>query len=213
MKKGDLLWGAILLAFIGFVVYPSTNEIFVEVTSNHPYLGGFVKFALLATMGEMLVVRLTSGKWKKAPGFIWRVIIWGFLGIAITLVFQIFGGGVRHAIDAGYLVGKDNSFLIAFWTSALMNLIFAPTFMAFHRFTDTYLDLKFGENIQKPTVSMIANKIDWSGFIGFVIKKTIPLFWIPAHTVTFLLPSEYRILVAALLSMVLGILLTFAKRK
>jgi hypothetical protein len=176
-------------------------------------MGGFVKFALLATMGEMLVVRMTTGNWKKAPGFIWRVVIWGFLGIAITLVFQIFGGGVRHAVDAGYLIGKDSAFLIAFWTSALMNLIFAPTFMAFHRFTDTYLDLKFGENVQKPTVEMIAKKIDWSGFIGFVIKKTIPFFWIPAHTVTFLLPAEYRVLVAALLSMVLGILLTFAKRK
>lgn len=213
MKKGDFLWGAILLAFIGFVVYPATHEIFVDLTTSHPYMGGFVKFALLATMGEMLVVRMTTGNWKKAPGFIWRVVIWGFLGIAITLVFQIFGGGVRHAVDAGYLIGKDSAFLIAFWTSALMNLIFAPTFMAFHRFTDTYLDLKFGENVQKPTVEMIAKKIDWSGFIGFVIKKTIPFFWIPAHTVTFLLPAEYRVLVAALLSMVLGILLTFAKRK
>ena len=48
---------------------------------------------------------------------------------------------------------------------------------------------------------------------GFVYKKTIPLFWIPAHTITFLLPAEYRILVAALLGIVLGVILGIASLK
>ena len=42
---------------------------------------------------------------------------------------------------------------------------------------------------------------------GKVYKYTIPLFWIPAHTVTFLLPTEFRTLFAALLSVVLGLLM------
>ncbi|MBM7561885.1 hypothetical protein [Fusibacter tunisiensis] len=213
MKKGDLIWGGIFIAFIAFVLYPATHDIFVDATTAHPYIGGFVKFALLATMGELLVVRLKSGTWQKSAGFIWRVIIWGVLGMAITLVFQIYGGGVAKALENGYLIGHKNVFLTAFWTSALMNLFFAPTFMAFHRFTDTYLDLKYGDAIKAPTINQVVKRIDWSGFIGFVVVKTIPLFWIPAHTVTFLLPPEYRILVAALLSMVLGILLTIAKKK
>jgi hypothetical protein len=48
---------------------------------------------------------------------------------------------------------------------------------------------------------------------GFVFKKTIPFFWIPAHTITFLLPPQYRVLYAALLSVVLGILLGVAGKQ
>ncbi|MEL7656378.1 MAG: Mpv17/PMP22 family protein, partial [Bacillota bacterium] len=49
------------------------------------------------------------------------------------------------------------------------------------------------------------------GLIGFTIIKTIPLFWIPAHTITFSLPGEYQIVVAAFLSIVLGIFLSLKK--
>ncbi|MCX7905011.1 MAG: Mpv17/PMP22 family protein, partial [Caloramator sp.] len=50
-------------------------------------------------------------------------------------------------------------------------------------------------------------------FISFVVLKTIPFFWIPAHTITFLLPSEYRVLMASFLSIALGAILSLAKRK
>jgi hypothetical protein len=50
-------------------------------------------------------------------------------------------------------------------------------------------------------------KRDWENFFAFVVGKTLPLIWIPAHTVTFLLPAEYRVLMDALLSMLLGALL------
>ncbi|HSN67543.1 MAG TPA: hypothetical protein VLS94_12955, partial [Fusibacter sp.] len=101
----------------------------------------------------------------------------------------------------------------AFFTSLLMNTTFAPTFMAFHRYTDTYLDLKYGDKVAKPSVSQVVMRIDWKGFISFTVLKSIPFFWIPAHTVTFLLPPEYRVLVAAYLSLALGLLLTIAKGK
>lgn len=213
MRKGDFIWGGILVAFLGFVLFPTTHEIFVDVTGAHPYLGGFFKFALLATMGEMLVGRLTKGKWEKAPGFIWRVLIWGFLGMVITLIFQIFGGGVKAAFDKGYLIGGEYKIVSAFMVSFTMNLTFAPTMMAFHRYTDTYLDLKYGENVKKPTVHQVVERIDWKGFVSFVLFKTVPFFWVPAHTITFLLPENYRVLAAAMLSMALGLLLTVAKRK
>ena len=54
--------------------------------------------------------------------------------------------------------------------------------------------------------------IDWKTFANFVVLKTIPFFWIPAHTVTFLLPSSYRVLVAALLSVALGVILSLKKK-
>ncbi len=213
MKKGDFIWGAILIAFIGFVAYPTTHEIFASTTAAHPYLGGFFKFALLATMGEMLVLRLTKGKWETAPGFVWRVVIWGFLGMVITLIFQIFAGGVHATFDKGYLIGGEYKVLVAFMISLTMNFTFAPTMMAFHRYTDTYLDLKYGEGVAKPTVQQIVGRIDWNGFVSFVLFKTVPFFWVPAHTITFLLPENYRVLAAAMLSMALGLLLTVAKRK
>jgi hypothetical protein len=46
-----------------------------------------------------------------------------------------------------------------------------------------------------------------------VFKKTIPLFWYPAHTITFLLPAEQRVLFAALLGIVLGVLLAVSTKK
>jgi hypothetical protein len=46
-----------------------------------------------------------------------------------------------------------------------------------------------------------------------VFKKTIPFFWYPAHTVTFLLPSEQRVLFAALLGIALGVLLALSSKK
>ena len=48
---------------------------------------------------------------------------------------------------------------------------------------------------------------------GFLFKKTIPLFWVPAHTITFMLPPEYRVLFAALLGVMLGVFMSLATRK
>jgi len=62
-------------------------------------------------------------------------------------------------------------------------------------------------------VSEVIGRIDWRGFVSFVLFRTIPLFWIPAHTITFLLPPHYRVLMAALLSLALGGILAFAKRR
>lgn len=57
----------------------------------------------------------------------------------------------------------------------------------------------------------MANKIDWNIQYGFVFKKTIPLFWYPAHTITFLLPGNYQVLFAAFLGVVLGLILSIKK--
>ena len=87
--------------------------------------------------------------------------------------------------------------------------------MAFHRITDTYIELGHGNfnEIKKVKLKEVVNNIDWYGYLSFVVLKTIPIFWIPAHTITFLLPSQYRVLVAAILSMVLGAILALSKPK
>ena len=94
-----------------------------------------------------------------------------------------------------------------------MNLSFGPVMMGTHKVTDKYIDLKCNNKGNKVTITDAAKAVDWSGFVTFVVFKTVPLFWIPAHTMVFLLPGEYRLVVAALLSIALGILLTLANKK
>lgn len=219
MKKKDFIWGGLLLFIIVFLIYPTTHNLFLSATKSHPYLMGFVKVSILATMGELLAIRISSGEFKKTSGMIYRFIVWGFIGMVFVIVFDIFAGGVTFVTQKGLLPHPENSsifkFTNAFFTSAIMNLTFAPTFMAFHRVTDTYIDLGEGKlsKIKAIQISQVIKTIDWSGFINFVVLKTIPIFWIPAHTITFMLPPEYRVLVAAFLSIALGAILAFAKGK
>ncbi|MTI67916.1 MAG: Mpv17/PMP22 family protein [Firmicutes bacterium] len=212
MRKGDFIWGLLLLLFGFILIFPATHNVFISLTTNHPYLMGFVKLSILATMGELLAIRIGAGKWKKPSGIVYRAIIWGFFGMVFAIMFPLFAGGVNASIDAGLLPGKNSNLLFAFFTSALMNLTFAPTFMGFHRITDAYIDLSDKEN-SNVTLKKALNNIDWEGFVSFVVIKTIPLFWIPAHTVTFLLPPEYRVLMAAFLSIALGAILASASKK
>ncbi|MBP2665684.1 MAG: conserved rane protein of unknown function [Firmicutes bacterium] len=191
---------------------------FTELTIAHPYLMGFAKFAVLATIGELLAIRIVGGHWKTPPGLVYRSAVWGFLGMGIVLMFEIFFAGTASALSKGLLYsgnGVPQPVFQAVFTSAIMNLTFAPTFMAFHRFTDTTIDMVCGEGRKIGDISLaeVTNRIDWQGFVSFVVLKTIPFFWIPAHAVTFLLPPEYRILVAASLSIALGAILAYAKRK
>ena len=213
MKKGDVVWIAALIGVIVFLILPTTHKAFIDVTTSYPYIAGFLKFAILATMGDLLAYRLVTSEWKIRKGFLFRAFIWGFLGIVIVLIFNIFGTGVANAMKAGLLPGEGYQLAFAFFTSTIMNLSFAPAMMGFHRITDTYADLKFIQGRKNLTLKKVSNEVDWDNFISFVVFKTIPLFWIPAHTITFLLPPEYRVLMAAFLSIALGAILSFAKAK
>jgi len=94
-----------------------------------------------------------------------------------------------------------------------MNLFFAPVFMACHKCTDSYINLSVSGKIKKPSLNDVLKDADWNSYVNFVLLKTVPFFWIPAHTITFLLPSEYRIVAAAFLSIALGIFLALANKK
>lgn len=151
-----------------------------------------------------------------------RAIVWGLIGVVIKISFIIFTTGTIAFLsyvglkDAALIYAGEftaQKLLIAFSISAFMNLIFAPVFMTFHKITDTHIvnnggtlkgffrPLKFGE---------IITNLNWSVQYNFVFKKTIPFFWIPMHTITFLLPSEWQVLFAAILGIALGVLLSIA---
>jgi hypothetical protein len=133
-------------------------------------------------------------------------------------MMKIFFLGSGAMIAAGLLPGKTLAadsitykLIRAFATAATMNLTFGPTFMAVHKCSDTYLALR-AQNGKGVKLSEVIDTVDWKRFVAFTLFKTVPIFWIPAHTVTFLLPSEYQVMLAALLSVALGIILNLRKK-
>jgi len=105
---------------------------------------------------------------------------------------------------------------VALCVSVLMNTLFAPVFMTFHKITDIHIaetggTLRgfFGSPLKMREA--LSKKINWDVQYGFVFAKTIPLFWYPAHTITFLLPGTLQVLFAAFLGVALGVILSIKK--
>jgi ABC-type phosphate/phosphonate transport system permease subunit len=97
-----------------------------------------------------------------------------------------------------------------------MNTLFAPVFMTFHKITDIHIaetggSLKGFFSHPLRIRETLSKKINWDIQYGFVFAKTIPLFWYPAHTLTFLLPSTLQVLFAAFLGVALGVILSIKK--
>ena len=210
--KGDLLWLALLGIWLIVLINPATRQQFMTVTEAHPYMGGFFKFAILATMGDMLGTRILTGSWKKPKGFIWKALVWGLLGMMITLVFTVFTGGAAAAQAVGKLPFEGNKLALAFFGSAIMNLTFGPMMYVYHRFGDLYVEHVIDSGQFKVKASELAEKIDWQTMVTFSWLTTCIWVWIPCHTVVFLLPPQYRVLASAFLSILLGILIAMSKK-
>lgn len=216
MKSGDFVWLAVFTCIVVCLLYPVSQDFVVASTKSHPYIMGFIKFAILATMGELLAIRIVRSKWGCPAGLVYRSVVWGLIGAGLVIVFGIYGNGVVALIKDQLLpVGPfgNSNFVTAFWISTINNITFAPTLMLLHKISDTYLDLSQGRLAWLGAVklSQVAAAIDWNGFLSLVIFKTIPFFWIPAHIITFSLPGEFRVLFAAFLSIALGGILGYAK--
>lgn len=212
MKKGDFIWVGVLVLWISILVIPDSREIFISTTEAYPYIGGFIKFAILATMGELLGIRVMQGKWKKPNGIIFRATIWGVIGVITTLAMSVFPAGVAKAQEIGKLPFQGYVFANALITSTVMNIIQSPTIFLFHKCTDTYIDEKHSRKDKKVTLKDVAAKIDWYTYLNFTVLKTIPFFWIPCHTIVFLLPPEYRVIASAFASIALGLILALANK-
>ena len=225
----------IILPFIPFSFLTAFQKSFLY-NESYWLITSFIKFALLATLGEIIGLRIKSGSYI-VPGFgiFPRAIVWGFLGLSIKLSFVVFGSGVPiflekscgltntiNAMKFNDLLDAFNNglggvrLLTAFSISVCMNLIFAPIMMTLHKITDTHITNNQGT--VKGLFTFIKFKeifpsLNWFVQWDFVFKRTIPFFWIPAHTITFLLPNEYRIAFAAILGVALGIILSIASLK
>ena len=210
MKVSDI--AAILIGIIvaAFFIYEPTRELYVSAYNQMPILISFIKFAILATSGEMLVLRIKKGIFlERSFGLFPKMIIWGILGIFIYFAFGIFSTGVSSLFKSSG-IPVLNAFLISFF----MNITFAPIMMLTHHLTDMHINNESGLfKIKTFSPLYLLKNADWDKMWSFVFKKTIPFFWIPAHTITFLLPSQFRTLFAALLSIALGLLLALSTNK
>jgi len=75
--------------------------------------------------------------------------------------------------------------------------MFGPWLVIGHRFLDNLLRFKI--------------RVPKEGLKGALL--TLIWFWIPAHTITFALPSDWQITLAAVWSFVLGLILSLFVKK
>ncbi len=170
---------------------------YVQWVTLHPFLSAALQFALLGTLGE--VVAASARKRCLAlpctgPQLAWKVLAWAVLGLVIKGGFVGMKGFTQALFDKGMLPGfMAHGIGKAFAVSVLTNVFFGPQMMAFHRIEDNWI-------------------LRERGFKG--LDKawwTLLWFWIPAHTVTFALPVEFQIGLAAVWGLVLGVILGLSK--
>lgn len=212
MRTSDL--PAILagVAVLAFFLVGASRSLYENAYLAAPLVVTFVKFALLATGGEIVAMRLRTGSYGiRGFGALPKMIVWGILGLAIYAAFAIFAAGVPTLFSpvlAPIGSSRVEPILRAFLISLFMNLIFAPPMMLTHHITDRYIANNGGRfPLGRFRLRPLLDTIDWDRMWGFVYKKTIPFFWIPAHTITFLLPEQFRTAFAAILSVALGLFL------
>ena len=205
MKRQDLYFAIVMLAiFVPFFLSPELYAWYKTFNAEHAMIMAFLKFGILATLGEMLGCRISTGNYTTPTfGALPRMVVWGLLGMAISMAMTVFSTGIPAFITSmggeelveafkadGFSWGK---LVVAFSISVMMNTFFAPVFMTFHKITDTHI-AEYGGSLKaliKP-IDMrrhIVN-LNWDRQWSFIFKKTIPLFWYPAHTITFMLPGE-----------------------
>ncbi len=223
-KKQDLIfWAIVILIFAPFFLSENLFNFYLKFNQQHGLIAAFIKFAILATMGELIGLRIKKGYYyKKGFGVLPRMIVWGFLGVTIKMAFIIFFSGTPVFLEyigfngASQIINQSFSIdkvLVAFSISAALNLIYAPIMMTFHKITDIHIVTNGGSfaGLFKPIkFKNILVDLNWDVQWNFVFKKTIPFFWIPMHTITFLLPADFQVLFAALLGIALGIILAVA---
>ncbi|MGQ9845931.1 MAG: hypothetical protein ACUVQP_00300 [Bacteroidales bacterium] len=239
MKKKDLIFSlvfvVIVLPFLPFAFLKNFQKLFLY-NENYWLYTSFLKFALLATLGEVIGLRIRTGNYtEKGFGLVPRMIVWGFLGITIKIAFVVFAAGIPTLIEKYFgILGANQSMafkdifeasenglggvrlLTAFLISTFMNLTYAPVMMTFHKITDMHI-IQNGGSLSKCFSPIPFRKIfptiNWDMQWNFIFKKTIPIFWIPMQTINFLVASEYRVVIAAFLGIILGVLLSVVSPK
>lgn len=170
---------------------------YIETVKAYPIITAMIQFAILGTLGDIIAKWIIKGKLFLPYSFITlvlKMIEWAILAIFIKYAFVGFHGFVDGLTGHGMLP-EMNKFGYAFAISTTMNLQFGPFLVIMHRFFD----------------NVIAKQNNWAN----INKGMLSLlwFWIPAHTITFILDRPFQIGLAAVWSVVLGIILGFYNKE
>lgn len=166
---------------------------YVAWVAANPWQSAAVQFAVLGTLGEVVAASVR----RRVPALpctpvqlALKVVAWALLGLVIKAGFTGMRGFTEALVAHGVLPAWCAAGLgHALALSVLTNVFFGPQMMAFHRWED----------------NLILGRRGWAG-LGTAVR-TLAWFWIPAHTVTFSLPRDYQIGLAAVWGLVLGIIL------
>ncbi|MBW2732139.1 MAG: hypothetical protein JRH20_07070 [Deltaproteobacteria bacterium] len=181
-------------------------DTYLRISTEHAFIAAFIQFLLLGSVGEILATMLRTGS-RSFPfsplKLIFKALGWGGLGLYIKVMFLMVTMGVAGLVAAGYLpqaVGTAGSFFSALTISVLLNAMFGPSMMLAHRLTDNAIDRLLDGS--KPSFAGLDRSL-W----------TLIWLWIPLHTFTFTQAKELRIGIAALLSLLLGVVMgAFGRR-
>ena len=175
-------------------------EWYTATVREFPLISAMIQFAILGTLGDAIARKFTG---KKIPllAIPFKMIEWALLGVIIKLAFKGFGGFLDALIAQHYLPALEKGSIgYAFAYSVVVNLQFGLLMVLLHRLLDNIVDRKelFGKN-------SFANI--GKGFMSLI------WFWFPAHTLTFSLPVDLQIGLAAFWSVVLGLILGLFNKK
>jgi hypothetical protein len=92
-----------------------------------------------------------------------------------------------------------------------MNLTFGISLFIGHRISDEIVEYRI-RNSRFVKISAMIASVNWPEYLSFVLKLLL-FFWIPVHTIVFLLPDTYRVMAAAFLSILLGVFLSLGNRR
>ena len=165
---------------------------YIFLVKEFPRWSAFIQFAFLGTLGELMVLtyRLQNWfPWHHQTLFL-KILAWGILGVFIKYGFVGMKGFVIAWVKQKFLSEK----YLTGWRWALMvslvtNIFFGPVMMFIHRLED----------------NLIVGEWNMTG-LEYALLSLL-WFWIPVHIITFLQKEEYQIGLAAIWSIVLGIIL------
>ena len=170
---------------------------YVEFVKAYPIYSAMIQFAILGTLGDVISKWTQQGNFVfpyKLPIVILKMIEWAIIAITIKYAFVGYQGFVDDLISHQLLPDLD-LFGRALAVSVTMNLQYGLFLVIFHRILDNLIAKQNNwKNIDKGMLSLI-----W--------------FWIPAHTITFMLDKPYQIGLAAIWSVVLGFILGYYNRE
>ena len=172
-------------------------DTYITFVKTYPLISAMIQFAILGTLGDMIAKWLQKGSLfmpYSVLTLLLKMLEWALLAICIKYAFVGFQSFVDGLVQHDMLP-ELGIFGHAFAVSVTMNLQFGLFLVIFHRYLD----------------NLIAREGNWGNLDKGM--KSLVWFWIPAHTITFMLDKPYQIGLAALWSVVLGIILGYFNRQ